>query len=85
MAESIVVICPTPQALMPAADWHDGQYAHGVHAGVVIGQVQANETFERLQLASKANCRMPSNVRVRDRSGKHLLAASISHFDPWAT
>jgi hypothetical protein len=34
MDEKIVPICPTPQAMMRAADWHDGQFAHGVHAGV---------------------------------------------------
>ena len=34
MAESIAVICPTPQAKARAADWHDGQFAHGMHAGV---------------------------------------------------
>src|SRR5882724_9636987 len=34
MAESIVVICPTEQARTHAADWHDGQLAHGVHAGI---------------------------------------------------
>jgi len=33
MDEKIVPICPTPQAMMRAADWHDGQFAHGVHAG----------------------------------------------------
>jgi hypothetical protein len=27
MRESIVVICPTEQALTPATDWHDGQIA----------------------------------------------------------
>jgi hypothetical protein len=31
MRESIVVICPTRQAPIPATDWHDGQFAHGVH------------------------------------------------------
>jgi hypothetical protein len=34
MRGKIVPICPTPQAMMRAADWHDGQFAHGVHAGV---------------------------------------------------
>jgi hypothetical protein len=34
MRERIVLICPTPQARMRAADWHDGQFVHGVHAGV---------------------------------------------------
>jgi hypothetical protein len=29
MREKIVVICPTRQARMPAADWHDGQFGHG--------------------------------------------------------
>jgi hypothetical protein len=29
MRESIAVICPTPQARTPAADRHDGQFAHG--------------------------------------------------------
>jgi hypothetical protein len=33
MRGSIVLICPTPQALMHAADWHDGQFSHGAHAG----------------------------------------------------
>jgi hypothetical protein len=28
MAEMIVVICPTTQARTPAANWHDGQFAH---------------------------------------------------------
>jgi hypothetical protein len=32
MGEKIVVICPTPQAPIRAADWHDGQFAHGVYA-----------------------------------------------------
>jgi hypothetical protein len=34
MRESIVVICPTEQALTPATDWHDGQFAHGAHAEI---------------------------------------------------
>jgi hypothetical protein len=34
MREKIVLICPTPQAPIPAADWHDGQFAHGAHAGI---------------------------------------------------
>jgi hypothetical protein len=34
MREKIVPICPTRQALMRAADWHDGHFKHGVHAGV---------------------------------------------------
>jgi hypothetical protein len=34
MRERIVVICPTPQAPIRAADWHDGQFPHRVHAGV---------------------------------------------------
>jgi hypothetical protein len=25
--------CPTEQARLPAADWHDGQFAHGPYAG----------------------------------------------------
>jgi hypothetical protein len=29
MREKIVLICPTPQALLDAADWHDGQFPHG--------------------------------------------------------
>ncbi len=32
MREKMVLICPTPQARTHAADWHDGQLAHGVHA-----------------------------------------------------
>jgi hypothetical protein len=34
MRESIVVICPTEQALTPATDWHDGQFAHDAHAEI---------------------------------------------------
>jgi hypothetical protein len=34
MAEMIVVICPTTQARMPAANWHDGQFAHSYHARI---------------------------------------------------
>jgi hypothetical protein len=34
MRENIVVICPTPQAAMHAAEWHDGQLVHGAHAGI---------------------------------------------------
>ncbi len=33
MRERIVLICPTEQARTHAADWHDGQFAHGAHAG----------------------------------------------------
>ena len=33
MREKIVPICPTEQAPIHAADWHDGQFAHGVYAG----------------------------------------------------
>jgi hypothetical protein len=33
MREKIVVICPTPQAPIHAADWHDGQFLYGMHAG----------------------------------------------------
>jgi hypothetical protein len=33
MAEMIVVICPTTQAYTPAANWHDGQFAHTGDAG----------------------------------------------------
>jgi hypothetical protein len=32
MRESIVVICPTRQAKVPATDWHDGQLVHGGRA-----------------------------------------------------
>jgi hypothetical protein len=34
MREKIVLICPTPQARTHAADWHDGQFSHGAHAGI---------------------------------------------------
>src|SRR6202051_2952421 len=34
MRESILVICPTEQVPRPAADWHDGQFAHGVPAEI---------------------------------------------------
>jgi len=34
MGENMVLICPTPQARIRAADWHDGQCAHGACAGV---------------------------------------------------
>jgi hypothetical protein len=32
MREKMPVICPTEQARLPAADWHDGQFAHGEYA-----------------------------------------------------
>jgi hypothetical protein len=38
MAESIVVICPTPQALVHAADWRDGQFVHGIMRGLPVGR-----------------------------------------------
>ena len=34
MREKVVLICPTWQALTPATDWHDGQFAHGAHAEI---------------------------------------------------
>ena len=34
MREKVVLICPTWQAPTPATDWHDGQFAHGVHAEI---------------------------------------------------
>jgi len=49
MRESIVLICPTPQARMPAADWHDGQLAHAcmhdVHGGITIKQALEKARF----------------------------------------
>src|SRR5260370_23410362 len=33
MRESIVVICPTPQARTRADNWRYGQFAHRVHVG----------------------------------------------------
>jgi hypothetical protein len=38
MAEIIVVICPTTQARAPAANWHDGQFAHDGNAKVPVGR-----------------------------------------------
>jgi hypothetical protein len=34
MRGTMVVICPTRQAVRRAADWHDGQFAHGGCAGI---------------------------------------------------
>jgi hypothetical protein len=34
MGDKIVPICPTRQARSHAADWHDGQLAHGAHTGI---------------------------------------------------
>src|SRR6266852_1147877 len=47
MRESIVVICPTEQARTYAADWHDGQFAHGVHAGIACRQVSTRTQHGR--------------------------------------
>ena len=35
MVRRIELICPTTQGCMPAADWHDGQFAHDGDAGSV--------------------------------------------------
>jgi hypothetical protein len=39
MRERMVVICPTEQARMRAADWRDGQFVHGGVREVRVGQV----------------------------------------------
>jgi hypothetical protein len=46
MRERIVVICPTPQAKMHTTDWHDGQFAHGVHAGFAGRAKERNPLFD---------------------------------------
>jgi len=71
MRESIVVICPTPQARRRAADWRDGQFAHGVYAGIArrakcarsVGRIvirrldrQDGGLRLRLQSALRARC-----------------------------
>ena len=45
--------------------------------GLPVGQVRTNETAERLQLV-QGELPGAQHVRVRDRSGKGLLATSIS-------
>jgi hypothetical protein len=42
MRESMVLICPTEQASVRAADWRDGQFAHGGCAGGGGQQASAN-------------------------------------------
>jgi hypothetical protein len=44
MRERIVVICPTRQANAPAADWHDGQFAHRAHAGFAWRAIGVRDT-----------------------------------------
>jgi hypothetical protein len=34
IGENAAVICLTAQAVHPAADWHDGQFAHGAYARI---------------------------------------------------
>jgi hypothetical protein len=55
MACSIVVICPTTQAHAPAANWHDGQFAHGGNAGRACRARKARSKLQRTAvIASKA-------------------------------
>ena len=50
MRESIVVICPTEQAHIPATDWHDGQFAHGAHAEIARrGWARIRSPLERVE------------------------------------
>jgi hypothetical protein len=41
MRESMVLICPTEQVRMHAADWRDGQFVHGMHAAWRIFGISA--------------------------------------------
>jgi hypothetical protein len=44
------VICPTEQAKVRAADWHDGQFEHGGCAGVAC---RAGECASTAQLSQR--------------------------------
>jgi hypothetical protein len=43
MPESMVLICPTRQAKVRAADWHDGQFAHEECAEIARRATEARE------------------------------------------
>ena len=72
MRESIVVICPTAQALTPATDWHDGQFAHGAHAEI------ARRASERAAASRGRHSRARAH-RQRDR-GKPSPLQATTHF-----
>jgi hypothetical protein len=60
MRGKMFLICPTRQALIAAADWHDGQFAHGPHARIArraIGQ-SAEHRLSILMRPSEGRCSM---------------------------
>jgi hypothetical protein len=67
MREKIVLICPTPQAPMPAADWHDGQSEHGVHAEIAR---RANECSPEKNIGRHSRQR---TIRIDGGIGARLL------------
>jgi hypothetical protein len=46
MREKIVLICPTPQAPIPATDWHDGQFSQGAYAELAAAEGVTRHRFD---------------------------------------
>jgi hypothetical protein len=77
MRESIVVICPTEQALTPATDWHDGQFAHGMHAEIARRASMCTRTIGSERVSPPQQAARASTAG----SGKPYSLQTTTHFE----
>ncbi len=76
--ENIVLICPTRQAPIPAADWHDGQFVHGAHAEA---PPKANAPSYRFIMADHdPPYELGNSVTVTSRP---TSVSELKKFNPW--
>jgi hypothetical protein len=76
--EGVPVICPTPQAKVPATDWHDGQI--GLDSGRVRSQATGQRRSDRVRASFSASLisRRAAWPRLRrDRPARRHLAARM--------
>ena len=78
MRESIVVICPTEQAPRGATDWHDGQFAHGVHAGIARRANRDNDATLNLPGFPSAHAHI---VRAKAGNTRAMASKSAAPFE----
>jgi hypothetical protein len=71
MAEKIVLICPTRQARTDAADWHDGQFPHDVHAEIACRRRRNAPSCRFITADHDPRYELTMSV---DRSGAEWLA-----------
>jgi hypothetical protein len=75
MRERIVLICPTRQAKAHAADWHDGQFAHGAHARFACpGE---SDRLEQPRLDERREIKQPNSGSVHRQAKRNNLLVRL--------